>query len=29
MIDKATYELNWIHAVSQQLGKRGDPEIVE
>jgi Domain of unknown function (DUF1814). len=29
MIDKATYELEWIHAVSQQLGKRGDPKIVE
>jgi hypothetical protein len=29
MIHKATYELEWIQFVSRQLGKRGDPKIIE
>src|SRR5687768_5019569 len=29
MIDKATYEIEWIGQLSKQLGKRGDPKILE
>ncbi len=29
MIDKATYELEWIFLLSEELGKRGDPKILE
>jgi hypothetical protein len=29
MIDQSTYELEWIQTVSAQLGKRGDPKILE
>lgn len=29
MIDKATYELEWIRRVSASLGKKGDPKLLE
>ncbi len=29
MIDKKTYEITWIEQLSVQLGKRGDPKIIE
>lgn len=29
MIDKATFELEWIQRLSGELGKRGDPKILE
>lgn len=29
MIDKATYELEWIRRVSSSLGKKGDPKLLE
>ena len=29
MIDKEAYELEWILRLSETLGKRGDPKILE
>ena len=29
MIDKSTYELEWIQRIAADLGKRGDPKILE
>jgi hypothetical protein len=29
MIDKSTYEIEWIEQLADQLGKRGDPKILE
>jgi hypothetical protein len=29
MIDKATYELEWINRIAEELGKRGDRKILE
>ena len=29
MIDKSTYDTQWIEKLSAQIGKRGDPKILE